>query len=237
MHIFRRLLRNIIRFCLGFMISFVPMSTEAGAWQRDKGSGFISLSGHYTERLPDIFGYGAGTDRYVSLYAEYGLRPNLTLGLEAGKELDGERRTFVFTQKPIRQSDRGVQVTYGAGAGMIGDISWSVLRLSLGLGLPRGWAAAEGQVLLQNPEPGVVYDEIIYDWKLDVTYGRNFRKGRKGIVQLQTSRAFDEVMTVKFAPSYVMPLAGEKLHLEAGAAFGVKGETSRGLKFALWYAF
>ncbi len=234
-------LANFWHFLLGFALAFCiwvsPQLAMAGPWQPQKGSGFVSLSGYYTKRLPDIFGYGAGTDRYVSVYAEYALRPKLTLGLDAGYDLDGRYRVFFFTQKPIRQADQGVQITFATGGGMIDATSWTITRLSLGKGLANGWMSAEGQLLFQNPDGTVEMDDLPYEWKLDLTLGRNLKKGRKRIVQLQTSRAFEQDLQIKLAPSFVFPLVQDRMHLEAGGSFGLKGDKSRGVKLAIWYTF
>lgn len=229
--------RGILALCAALLL--LPATGQAGAWQREKGAGFLSLSGQYTRRYPDVFGYGAGNDRYLSVYGEYGLRPKLTIGIDLGHDPDRDPRLFLFTQKPLRQTDHGWQVTYGTGTGLIGETSWSSLRLSVGRGLSNGWITADGEILFALPDPEASESEqnVIYDWKLDVTYGRNLKKGRKGIVQAQFSRAYEQDLLLRIAPSYVVPLQKDKIHLEAGGIFGLVGGEALGAKLSLWYAF
>lgn len=235
------LLLKIYRLFLGFVLSFVPMPMEAGAWQRSKGEGFVSISNEYSHWEPDIFGDGGGSNRYASLYGEYGFRDKLIIGFDAGSEWDGQYRGFIFAQTPIRQRERGLQISYAFGAGVIAEAYASLQKISLGYGLEHGWVTADAQLFNRFGYDETGQPELRYDWKIDVTWGLNFNtgptRGHKAILQLQTGQDHQEDMLVKLAPSYVVPLLNDALFLEVGAVIGLTGAKAKGGKMGVWYQF
>lgn len=216
-----------------FAVLLLFLSTEAvlaGAWPREKGSGFASV----TVRLgwPQELEQWASTDptsEYRTAYFEYGLTDQLTIGFDFGNSVSGDTKAIAFLQYPLRDQDTGPKLAVQLGFGAISDER--VLRpgLAVGWGLQKGWFSIEG-FMEMRPETGTS------DFKTDVTWGRNLTKGRKLILQLQTGAQYGDPAFARIAPSVVFPITKQYL-VEAGAKWGLHSDTSMGLKLGLWAEF
>ncbi|SMX38295.1 hypothetical protein [Maliponia aquimaris] len=217
------LLRAFVFMCLGAM-------AQAGAWPRKAGEGFATIAvrlgwpqdmGDWTSLEP--------TQDYSTLYLEYGLTDRLTLGLDLGHSVSGGGKTVIFLQYPVRQADTGAQVSAQLGFGVISGERIIRPGLSAGWSLKRGWVSVDGVA-------ETYLDDGRTDLKLDMTWGRNLAHDRKLIVQLQTGQPDGRDPFARLAPSIVLPLRG-RFKLEAGATWGLTGDTSMGLKLGLWTDF
>lgn len=205
-------------------------SAQAGAWPRKQGDGFASMSirlgwpqdiGTWTSMDP--------TEDYSTFYFEYGLTDRLTLGADIGHSVSGAGKTVVFFQWPLRQSQKGAQVSAQFGIGVISGQRIARPGLSVGWGLDKGWISFDGVA-------ETYVDSGRTDLKLDMTWGRNLPRDRKLIVQLQSGQPDGRDPFIRIAPSIVLPLRGP-VRLEAGTTWGLTGDTSVGLKFGVWTDF
>ncbi len=213
-----------IAFCL--CASFV----QAGAWPREKGSSFFSMSvrlgwpqdvTHWISNDP--------TDQYRTAYFEYGLTDKVTLGFDLGNSVSGDGKAIGFVQFPLRNQDTGPKVALQFGLGQIsGD---RVVRpgLSIGWGLKKGWIGIESFMEMRA-------DTGVSDYKVDFTWGRNLAKDRKLIMQLQTGIQHGDPAFARIAPSVVFPVH-KRIKLETGATYGLTGDSSMGLKLGFWTEF
>ena len=216
---------------------------HAGAWPRASGTGFASLS---------IWQGVDGTDSYTALFAEYGLMPRITLGLDAGRSVSGQTKTVAFLRAPFGQSF-GWLVAAEIGLGEIAG--QPVLRPGLSFGRSiatrqgKGWIAVD--TLL---EVDMATQEI--DLKTDITLG--FTAGQAdappsdwtvmlqlqtGLVDLQdsvllhrTEGVLPEPAFLRIAPSVTYRL-NDRMHLEIGLFHALQGSDERGVKIGLWSSF
>ncbi len=211
-------------------LSCVANTLFAGAWQREPGSGFVSL----TQRLSwpqDTTTWQSydPTARYTSLYLEYGITSNLSIGLDFGLSVSGADKNVAFLQFPIRQTDKGPRLAAQVGFGRIAEEK--VLRpgVSIGWGRRHGWLAADA--IAEVPFSGGPSDI-----KIDITWGRNLPKDRQIIVQLHTGNPAEDPPFVRIEPSLVRPLFGP-LRVETGFNAGLLSDQSMGLKLGVFANF
>lgn len=116
---------------LPFLIALLCLASHAhaGAWMREEGSVFLSFGANIDET-----GRAEG-----AIYAEYGLRPKLTLGLKIdvamtdGRMGDGE--AYVFARKPIPVGERDFKLAYEVGlGGTLGDDASGLVRVGFNYG-------------------------------------------------------------------------------------------------------
>ena len=103
------MLRNLI-----LLLCLVATQASAGAWPRQKGSGFASIA----TRLEFDETYTLSPS-YNSIYLEYGLNGRHTLGVDAGQSSDGATRTIAFLRMPLFETKRGNPVAIELGLGKI----------------------------------------------------------------------------------------------------------------------
>ncbi|MTI03160.1 hypothetical protein [Roseibium sp. RKSG952] len=175
---------RIITIILYVFVSAGPV--WAGAWLREKGHGFtaVAVSG---------FAENDGTRKYKSsLYAEWGLRPKLTIGLDAEEHQDQYGHAVVFARFPLADlGDPGrFAAELGLGAHHRGLQSWAMYKATLSYGkglqtgLGNGWLAVDTALEYRT------HADLIR--KLDVTVG------------LSTDRLLDPLLQIEtyYAPGY-----------------------------------
>ena len=120
----------------------LSLPAQAGPWLREEGGTYLSFTAEIAE-------YDE-TEGWLSVYGERGVRPGLTLGLDAGGRHDGtSAKALVFARLPIvGKGDWRVAAHLGGGAWLDGGEVTPVLRpgLSVGRGFglwQGGWAAAD----------------------------------------------------------------------------------------------
>jgi len=219
---------------VAFSVS-VSLATPAfsGAWLREKGTGFSSVSA------------SAAVARNVTqtIYLEYGVREDLTLGAEVGSTFNANGTqsgsATVFLRRPIRANDGPNVWSYelGIGAGWTGyAISpSSKTGLSWGRGYKinqmNGWMAVDASVLLD------VYSAD-YSAKIDATIGLNFNGHLAGMIQIfHTENASGPATSI--APSFVVKPLTDKpaLRLQVGGETQVGRPQNVAFKISLWRDF
>lgn len=167
---------------------------HAGAWPREKGTGFLSVATYVSGT--SINGPYA---LYTSTYGEYGLGRNLTLGVDIGHGVSGKSKAIVFLRAPLgaRSSDHLFAAELGFGQ-IAGEM---VLRpgLSYGHGFSRkngrsGWISIEAV-----SEHRLTTSQV--DYKADFTFGLTHSDRFKTILQLQTGKSHRDPFFARLAPS------------------------------------
>ena len=198
-----------------------------GAWLKAEGEGFLAYSAVYKEsgRLDG------------SLYAEYGLRPKLTLGVKIDVDMTngrmGDGTAFVFARKPIGVGQREFKLAYELGLGTtFGGTSETLLRtgLSYGRGIEfrdkYGWFAVDGAIEWTT---GDGTDTA----KLDTTLGLTLNDRFKVMMQVFFSQT-ETASTTTLASSVVWQPKEKARSYQLGV------ETQNGelaLKLGLWRSF
>lgn len=217
---------RVLLFCL----ICAPCLVQAGAWQRDTGSGFASATARlgWPQDIQSWESY-APTSQYFTLYFEYAVAPRLMLGADLGHAVSGRSKSVVFMQVPLLNRDTGPKIGAQLGFGLVAQEKVVRPGLMLGWGLPKGWLSIDSAV-----ELGVETD--ITDWKVDMTWGRRLPKDRKLLIQLQTGETSLDPLFFRVAPSIVTPVS-EQFKLETGVSIGLYGDTSMGIIMGVWSEF
>ncbi|MEC3861936.1 hypothetical protein VK792_11635 [Mesobacterium sp. TK19101] len=212
------------------MLCLLAGSLQAGAWPRDRGTGFASLAGRLT--WPGDLSSARPELGYQTAYAEYGLTDRLTGGLDLGRSVSGDLKLIGFLRYPLRERGNW-RSAVELGVGQIDGEP--VLRPGLSLG--RGTRNAHGYGWLSVDtvaEYGLRSKAI--DWKLDATHGFALPRDRKLIVQIQTGLPAGRSAFARLAPSLVFPL-GKRFSAEAGLTIGLAGDSGIGMMIGLWSDF
>lgn len=211
-----------------FLLLLMAGPLQAGPWLREKGAGFLSFSTiqKKAERLTDPLAY-------MSLYAEYGLRESLTLGLDLGGDDLGKYKAILFALRPIRTLGDQTRLTAEFGLGVVNDNF--VLRpgVALGRGFQTfgkpGWLSLEMRAEM-TPELKS------FELGTDLTLGLSPWERGKVIFQVQSGGTMADPDYLRVAPSFVYEIKPGR-HLEIGATAGLKNTEKYGIKLGVWRSF
>ena len=219
-----------------FIVLFllVPGLLSAGAWPRERGTWFLSSdvrlawpqdTSQWVSLQP--------ASNYYTIYAEYGLPRNLTLGLDLGHSVSGAGKTVAFLRMPLPKFRRGPELSAEFGLGVIDGRMVARPGISAGLGFATfgtpSWLAADAVV-------EVVSQPSAADLKLDLTYGVTLENGMKVILQLQSGLPASDPSFARLAPSIALPVGKNRL-AEFGVTYGLRGDDSMGIKLGVWQTF
>lgn len=216
---------------------------SAGAWPREAGTGFASVTRWQADD---------SADSYSALFVEYGLLPRLTLGLDAGRSVSGQTKAVVFLRAPFGQAIGGLvaaELGWGEIAGR------HVLRpgLSWGRSIARprweGWLAIDTlmEVDLETQQIDVKADVtlgltpqsdagIASDWTLMLQLQTGLVGVQDSLYLLQSDGILPEPSFLRLVPSVTYQLR-EGMHLELGLYRGLNGSSEQGVKLGLWSRF
>lgn len=216
---------------------------HAGAWPRSSGTGFASLS---------IWQGVDGTDSYTALFAEYGLLPRITLGLDAGRSVSGQTKTVAFLRAPFGQSF-GWLIAAEIGLGEIAG--QPVLRPGLSFGRNittrhgTGWIAIDTllEVDMSAQEIDLKTDITLgftpgwadappSDWTLMLQLQTGLVEVQDSLLLLQAEGIAPQASFLRIAPSATYRL-NDRMRLEIGFFHALQGSDERGVKIGLWSTF
>jgi len=215
-------LRNL---CLILLFLALPGVALAGAWPRERGTGFVSLAQSFSQT------YGV---TYPSAYAEWGLRENLTLGLDIGGT-GAARKVLSFTRlhySPVNSAFRAA-IEFGGGkhGGLGGHVASTAVHLGWGgkTALGNAWADLRLGALY-----AIATGQI--ETKLDATLGVARPRGLLYMAELNATRGPRGQATLHLGPSLAVPL-GKRLHLCVALSQELGGGNERKVKLGLWAKF
>ncbi len=203
----------------------------AGAWLKEEGKGFLSTS----------FSANYFRDIASEIYAEYGMRSNLTIGIDVGLYTlrDGSDRGYAtaFVRRPLGGSDGPHRFSYelGIGAGWTREEVTPLLKtgLSWGRGLQVkdkfGWVNVDTSVTW-DLGPGQHVP------KIDTTVGLNFTEQTTGMLQLYLVHLDSEIYS-SLAPSLVLKPEWAKFRIQIGALAPLKNLDDAAIKIGIWREF
>ncbi len=213
------------------ILPFLATAANAGAWLREKGSSFTSISFSAT-----WFG-----DTANSSYLEYGVRDDLTLGTDIGYSNStlGIQSGYgtIFLRRPIGKNAGPNKWAYelGVGAAWINDIVLPYVKtgLSWGRGFTihekSGWIAVDASVTWELSLGNRLT-------KIDTTVGVNFTDVTTGMVQLYLADLANDSYA-SIAPSLVFKPRKGKFRIQIGAETQLDNFDNPALKLGIWREF
>ena len=219
------------RITLLLMLLLWPALAAAGPWPRDEGTLFIAAGGNF------LLSEGAELPVHYdpTLYAEYGLRPRLTLGADLYTADTGRiASVFVFVAADIAPEDAQLRRMAGVGLGYRRNPDGSeeaLIRpsLSVGQGLPNGWLAFDGSATWG-------LSDRTWRPKGDFTWGRSWTDRLTTTFQIQTGTGFSGDHYAKISPTVVWSLT-PAIKVNLGAVQALTGDRGGALKFETWLTF
>lgn len=195
----------------------------AGPWLRTSGETFLSFSVEVSD--PDDF--------YVTAYGEYGLRPDLTLGLDLGIKDNGLDKAIAFALRALTGPESVLQVALALGVGISDDKG--VLRpgVNIGrgvtLGQRNGWVALELYAVI-NPDDAEHYEHI------DLTLGMDLSAHSKAMFQVFSNGNPVDGEGLKMGPSLIIaPNPGQ--YFQIGVLAGIRDTDDTAIKLGVWRNF
>jgi hypothetical protein len=214
-----------------FVWSFWLTSADAGAWLREKGTSFTSVS----------FSATWFRDTANTSYLEYGLRDDLTIGADIGymTSRTGAQSGYgtIFIRRPLGQSDGPNKWAYELGVGT----TWVDNLISPHLKTGVSW----GRGIKVREKYGWVAVDASVSWdvtsgrhlaKVDSTVGFNFTEVTTGMVQLYLAHV-DRKTYASIAPSIVIKPRKGKFRFQIGAESTLGHSENTALKLGLWREF
>lgn len=213
----------MIRWILLIMLAATP--ALAGPWLRAEGTGFSATT---AEVAPSD---RHGIDLYNSVYAEYGLTPRLTLGLDGGGDTAGNGNALVFLRFPLREgrhSRMAAELALGA--------RWSLTELtplvrpglSWGRGIAlfgySGWTTLDATLTIPGGGGTILP-------KLDAMIGLNQSDRLKLMLGLTLERP-----GTTLSPSFAYRV-WDKYHLTLGLKLRSAGAGEHCLTLGFWQDF
>jgi len=247
------LFRPLFRCVLPILLA-LSGSAVAGPWPREEKGVFLSFSG---ER--DVQG-----NAYSSLYAEYGLRPRLTLGLELGRSSGGETSAMFWLQRALDRGEGPNRFSAALGMGGLERRGEYLPLAQIAVGWGRGFDSLP--VLRRVPRGGWLSVEVRYkiagamkdeaeiaelaargagllsyltpesEAKAELTLGWHAGESLMLIGQVRAEEREDSGFGAKLAVTAVRDLIGPA-RLELGMIEPLSGPGERAVKLGLWVAF
>lgn len=231
---------NILIFCIITAQSVLfAQPAHAGAWLRELDTAFLSVGA-------TIRHHGDLWRTENSLYAEYGLRQRLTLGMDINETAGLSGHVLVFARVPVGPVQRHTKMALELGVGgHHRQGQWqSMLKSSISVGRGfesrwgAGWFNVDAAVELRRPNRKPTY-------KLDATLGLpsvrlSARRRIRPLLQFETTYASGKPLIWSIIPGVLIDgrnastwLIGLERKTAGQSNLGLKF----GLKFGLWRQF
>jgi hypothetical protein len=213
----------------------------AGAWPREEGQVFLSFSQTTSSGARTVLEAVQDVRSYSSIYAEYGLTPELTVGFDAGLargDQDQASAWNLFLRRPVWVAKNGNRFAAELGIGQLNDPDngrqWRIKPgLSWGRGFESRWGG--GWVGLES-SAAYRFSSQDFEFKTDFTAGLRPTDRWMLIFQVQSGRYGADDPIVRLAPSVVRRF-GEKMHVQLGFIQSVAGDDAMGVKIGTWLTF
>lgn len=229
--------------CLALVLAIQADAVAAGPWARETGKTFVSLSVEQDRE----------DDRYTSLYAEYGLSPRHTIGLELGHASQGETSAFLWFQRVLDNGRGPNRVSVATGIGAIErdgqTLPMGQISAHWGRGFERflggGWMTVDTRVKVagemkaewrSSGGASVSYLTPETSVKTDLTLGLKPGAATMLITQLRLEQRKDSGFSAKLAGSVVQDIAGPA-KIELGVIAPLSGDGEPALKIGSWLEF
>ncbi|KIC37724.1 hypothetical protein RA27_21085 [Ruegeria sp. ANG-R] len=219
---------RLVLICMLLLALGAP--ARAGAWLREKGSSFTAISVTAFREEDDVYKYKS------SLYAEWGLRPKLTIGLDAEEHQDLYGHALVFARVPV--ADFGpagrLAAEFGVGAHHRQYGAWAMYKTTLSYGKGIQTGIGGGWINIDAALEERTHEALIH--KLDFTAGLSSGRRIDPLLQIETSYISDRPWYWRVRPSLMYRPKTGNLTWILGAERN-SNDDNIGLKFALWRSY
>jgi hypothetical protein len=232
---------RLVSAILVVLVLLATARADAGAWPREEGQVFVSLGQTMSTGARSVLDAVEDVRSYTALYAEYGLTPELTFGLDTGLargDQDPASAWTLFLRRPVWVGESGHRFAAELGLGQLNDPQrgrqWRIKPgLSWGRGFESrfggGWAGLESSAAYR-------FASEDFEFKTDLTVGIRPSDRWMLIFQVQSGRFGSDDPIVRLAPSVVRRF-GEKTHLQLSFIQPITGDDALGVKLATWLTF
>lgn len=220
--------RAILMFAL---ILTLPAPLAAGAWMREKGTGFYSITTKMTATLETI----------QSGFLEYGMTDRLTFGASVDMTMQNgyavKGTGHVFMRKPLGWTyGKGIWAwELGLGARITETARIPIAKTSLHYGRGIKMLKKSGWLTLDS---GIEWDLGANDhiFKFDATVGLNISPRSKAMLQVFSNfTQYDATFTL--APSYIFSPRDKKISYVIGFEAQSDSKDALGIKIGIWQKF
>ena len=218
----------------------MPIGVQAGPWPREVGRTFLSLSGERNR----------ADSTYASAYAEYGLTPRTTLGVELGRADQAETSAILWLQRALDDGQGPNRFAMQSGVGVIRRDAYTLPvvqgALSWGRGFDKGWITAQALAKMTGSAPDtrapvrpsfaasfLTAERVV---KTDVTVGLRPRDGLMVINSLWLEHPQDEGYSARLMSSVVFNVPGP-VQVELGMVNPLSGPAEQAVRLGTWLDF
>ena len=223
-------MKPILAACLAICLCVAPMA-HAGAWLREKGGGFVSLS----------FGATQFSETTNALYIEYGLSDSTTIGLDisAFTNADKVRNGFgtLFVRRSIGLTDRPSKWAYEIGIGGLWGEETQRPAFKTGVSWGRGFEFKDRSGWV-NVDGSFVYEPTLGEHitKLDTTLGMELGQVATGLLEITLSNQNSDTFGA-VEPSVLIRPKQSSFDFKFGAQIPFDEKEKTALKLGIWRTF
>ncbi len=216
--------------CLIFSLGAAPLA-HAGAWLREKGTGFVSLS----------FGATQFSETTNALYVEYGLSDKTTIGLDVSAFTNAfNARNGIgnlFIRRRLGPADRPSRWAYEIGVGGIWGNERQLPTFKTGVSWGRGFDL-DGHAGWINLDGAFIYEPLQgqHITKFDGTLGMAFNDVLTGILEVNMSYQNKDTYGA-VEPSLLIRPKGSKFNFKIGTQIPCEEQEKAALKLGIWRSF
>ena len=214
-----------------FILLFSPGLLAAGAWPREEGQVFVSFGGNF------LLSDGAQLPVHYdpTLYLEYGVSTELTLGLAYHKAAqDRVDAGMIFMRLPFGPNTGADHFAFSLGVGARTDrdtADEALLQggLHWGRGFDEGWFSVDYTATYGS-------ERRSFQSKADFTWGQDLTSHWTAFFQMQIGEGLGGDFYAKANPAIVYRI-NERNRLSIGAIKALTGDGGSALKLELWSQF
>ncbi|MCX7560377.1 hypothetical protein OS190_12430 [Sulfitobacter sp. F26204] len=204
---------------------------DAGAWLREKGDGFVSLS----------FGATQFSETTNAFYIEYGLSDKTTIGLDVSAFTNAlnVRNGFgnLFLRRAIGPADQPDKWAYELGIGGVWGNEMHRPTVKAGIAWGRGFKVNSRAGWI-NLDAAYIHEPTLGEHitKFDAAVGMAFSDATTGLLEISVSAQKSETYGA-FEPSLLIQPKDSKFRIKLGAQIPFSEQEKTALKMGIWNDF
>ncbi|MFK7838231.1 MAG: hypothetical protein AB8B60_18635 [Sulfitobacter sp.] len=208
-----------------------PQVAEAGAWLREKGSGFTALT----------FGMNKDEENSPSLYFEYGLTEKTTVGFDIHAAMNGaslrDASGMIFLRRTLWHLNGPHKLSYELGLGGTYRDDLLLPTVKTGVSWGRGFQLWERNGWI-NVNAAYIYEPMQGSSlsKLEGTVGLDLGKITTGMIEIAMSRMDGDTFS-SIEPSVLIKPKKGKYKFRVGVAVPFDNADKSSLKLGIWHSF
>ncbi len=213
------------------LIHLAAPTAQAGAWLRERGTGFVSLS----------FGATQFSETTNALYIEYGLTDKSTVGIDISAFTNSQnvRNGFgnLFLRRNLGRLDGPNRLAYEVGVGGLWGNEMQLPTVKTTVSWGRGFNVADRSGWI-NLDGAYIYEptEGTHITKFDGTLGMNFTPVTTGLIEVTVSERSDDTYGA-VEPSLLIKPKNSAFSFKVGAQIPIEEQDKTALKLGIWHNF